>query len=474
MHNLNLSHHFALRYAQLGGPANYSFLAEHGATVVNMHQGNVINPFINYPFLTNDLMRAAAAEVQALGMRYSVYNTMRELSNRCAETFAMRAMGDGFVPGGGAGGPGADWLKEHVGSDFLSAWSTPIPGAGNGFVVDAAMRVVALSRWNNYYVEGIQQMMRDFGLDGVYLDEIAYDRVTMLRMRKLLDQRAGVIDHHSDAGAFCVSPAMIYSEHYAFIDKLWCVAGPPLANRRRVGLRAPHPSNAARPRARPCCFCGDDPSTPPHPTPTPTPTPLRRRYGEGFPYDTATSDYWLVEMSGLPFGLTAEMLRYPGETPYHFKGMLFGSSNRWQGGMDAGTVLTDPFVPVALWRLWREVGIERASLFGFWLEDDARLGTGALPVRASAAGGDAVKVTTYLLPTQAVLAVASFAPADVAGVSLVFNATLLASLPGGLSPRYCLHLPALPPFQPDAATFALNASFTVPKGQGFIFLLALC
>ena len=216
------------------------------------------------------------------------------------------------------------------------------------------------------------------------------------------------------------------------------------------------------------------PHPPPHPTPTPTPTPLRRRYGEGFPYDTATSDYWLVEMSGLPFGLTAEMLRYPGETPYHFKGMLFGSSNRWQGGMDAGTVLTDPFVPVALWRLWREVGIERASLFGFWLEDDARLGTGALPVRASAAGGDAVKVTTYLLPTQAVLAVASFAPADVAGVSLVFNATLLASLPGGLSPRYCLHLPALPPFQPDAATFALNASFTVPKGQGFIFLLALC
>jgi hypothetical protein len=55
--------------------------------------------------------------------------------------------------------------------------------------------------------------MRDFKLDGIYLDEIAYDRVTMMRMRKLLDQRAGVIDHHSDSGAFCVSPAMIYNEH---------------------------------------------------------------------------------------------------------------------------------------------------------------------------------------------------------------------------------------------------------------------
>ena len=195
-------------------------------------------------------------------------------------------------------------------------------------------------------------------------------------------------------------------------------------------------------------------------------------YGEGFPYDTASPEYWLVEMSGLAFGLTAEMLRYPGETPYHFKGMVFGSSNRWQGGMDAGTVLTDPFVPVALWRLWRDVGIAGAQLYGFWLEDTA-LGAAALPVRA-ASGSDVVKTTTYLLPTQAVVAVANFASADVSGVSFAFNATLLASLPGGLSPLYCLHQPALPPFQPSAASYALNASFTVPKGQGFIFLLAPC
>ena len=230
VHNLNLTRHYSLRYAQLGGPSNYSFLASMGATVVNIHQGNVINPWINYPYLTNDIMGETATAVQALGMKFSIYNTMRELSNRCAETFAMRAMGDAYVPSGG-GSPGADWLKEHVATDFLSAWSNPIPNLGNGFVIDAAMRVVALSRWNNFYVEGIQQMMRDFGLDGIYLDEIAYDRVTMKRMKKLLDQRGGVIDHHSDSGAFCVSPAMIYCEHYAYIDKLWYGES---AQRRRV------------------------------------------------------------------------------------------------------------------------------------------------------------------------------------------------------------------------------------------------
>ena len=141
-----------------------------------------------------------------------------------------------------------------------------------------------------------------------------------------------------------------------------------------------------------------------------------------------------------------------------------------QSGQDASTVLTDPFVPVALWRLWRDVDIASAALYGWWLEDTL-LGAAALPVRAATAG-DVVKVTSYVLPAQAVIAVASFAPADVSGVSFVFNSSLLP-LPGGLS-AYCLALPALPPFQPQAASFALNATFTVPKGQGFIFVLELC
>jgi hypothetical protein len=405
--NLNLSESFGLRYAQLDGPANYSFLAEQGASVVNMHQGNIINPWINYPYLTNDLMNSTAAECQALGMKYSIYNTMRELSNRCAETFAMLALDETYVSGDGQSG--ADWLKEHVGSDFLAAWSTPIPIPNESFVMDAAMRVVALSRWNNFYVEGIQQMMRDFNLDGIYLDEIAYDRVTMMRMKKLLDQRDGVIDHHSDSGAFCDSPVMIYAEHYPFISKLW--------------------------------------------------------YGEGFNYDAATPDYWLIEMSGLVFGLTADMLRYPGMTPEHFKGMLFGSSNRWQGGQDPNTVTTDPFVPVALWKLWKDFGISDASLFGWWIGDvDLTL----LPIIANSSD---TRVTTYSLPTRALLSIASFVGVPVT-VQLSVNNTIL-NLPGSLS-SYCLYAPILLPFQPVSLKLNLTDSFIVPAGQGHIFLIELC
>lgn len=56
---------------------------------------------------------------------------------------------------------------------------------------------------------------------GIYLDEIAYDRTTMLRARRVLGDGAS-IDHHSDSGAFCNSPALNYMELYPFISRLWC------------------------------------------------------------------------------------------------------------------------------------------------------------------------------------------------------------------------------------------------------------
>ena len=41
----DLPYRFSERWAQLAGPANYTQLAGAGVTVVNMHQGNEINPW---------------------------------------------------------------------------------------------------------------------------------------------------------------------------------------------------------------------------------------------------------------------------------------------------------------------------------------------------------------------------------------------------------------------------------------------
>jgi hypothetical protein len=260
-------------------------------------------------------MKYASDTVHSLGMKFSVYNTMRELSDRCTELFPMVSINETLVPGAGGG---ADWLQEHLRSGFLAAWSDPIdtthtcppsqvpnpdPLEGDR-LQDAGVRVKALSRWNNYYASGLRQIMRDYSCDGIYLDEVAYDRATMLRARKVLGDD-GMIDHHSDCGAFSKSPATNYMELYPFINRLW--------------------------------------------------------YGEGFDYDTPSADYWLAEISGVPSGLSAGMLRYPtmkhshGMTRYHYRGMLVGSAFRY-------TSPTSPFNPRNLWALWDEFKIEESEM----------------------------------------------------------------------------------------------------------------
>ena len=40
---------------------------------------------------------------------------------------------------------------------------------------------------------------------------------------------------------------------------------------------------------------------------------LHRRYGEGFDYNTASADYWLIEIAAAASGLSADMLRSPAD-----------------------------------------------------------------------------------------------------------------------------------------------------------------
>ena len=115
------------RWAQTGGlqatVGNWSEFSDATVTVVNIHQGNWINPWINYPYLTNAAMKHSADACHALGMKFSVYNTMRELSDRCTELFALVSLNESFVPGNGGG---ADWLEEHLRTGYLAAWSNSI------------------------------------------------------------------------------------------------------------------------------------------------------------------------------------------------------------------------------------------------------------------------------------------------------------------------------------------------------------
>jgi hypothetical protein len=55
------------------------------------------------------------------------------------------------------------------------------------------------SRWLNFYVEGLRWLVENVGIDGLYLDDIAFDGTTMKRVRKVLlrGNPGALIDVHS-------------------------------------------------------------------------------------------------------------------------------------------------------------------------------------------------------------------------------------------------------------------------------------
>ena len=187
-------------------------------TSINVHHANPINPYINYPFFRPAEMKAYIDQAHARDMRVKIYYTVRELANRAPELFALRSLGDEiFAPGPGGG---YSWLQEHLGSNYIAAWFVPE-------LKDAAVVNSGVSRWHNFYVEGLDWLARNVGIDGLYIDDVAFDRLTMKRVRKVLDRHRpdALIDLHS-ANQYNVrdgfaSSANLYLEHFPYLNRLW-------------------------------------------------------------------------------------------------------------------------------------------------------------------------------------------------------------------------------------------------------------
>ncbi|HNC23925.1 MAG TPA: DUF6067 family protein, partial [Opitutaceae bacterium] len=316
-----------------------------GMKIVNIHQSEPLNRYINYPFLAVNPLTTYIREAHASGIKVKLYYTVREQSNYTAELWAVRSLGDEiFLNGPGfhladqfsdqksvaRDNVGSSWLREHVITGYVPAWHEPL-GPGH---YDAAIATTGLSRWHNYYLEGIRWLIQHTGADGIYLDGIGYDREIMKRVRKVMQRTkpGTLIDFHSGNNYQpeygLGSCANQYMELFPYIDSLW--------------------------------------------------------FGEAFNYNE-TPDYYLVELAGLPYGLYSEMLQDGGNA---WRGMLYGMSNRygWQGD------------PRAIYRLWDLFGIQTSRMVGYW--------DSTSPVKT---GRSDILATVYRKPGRALIAVASWA-----------------------------------------------------------------
>ncbi len=359
--------------------------AQAGANIINIHQGNELNPYINYPFLEMDRLSSYVSEAHSLGLKVKIYYTVRELTNRVAELWALRSLGAEIYKDGPGGG--SAWLREHLVSNYTPAWHQSLPTGE----LDSAILTTGLSRWHNYYLRGLKYLLTQAEIDGLYLDGIGYDRTIMQRVRRVLDEtRPGsLIDLHSgDAfGAplyLGISPANQYMEHFPYINSLW--------------------------------------------------------FGEGYNYD-ASPDYWLVEISGIPFGLFGEMLEKGGNP---WRGMIYGMTARFYEGADPGKI----------WEVWDRFGIQHAAMIGYWEKD--------CPVKTDHKD---VLATVYKREDKCLISIASWAPQEVA-CRLEINWTGL-----GFDPEHSrLTAPAIPGFQESFAA-KLDGPMVIEPGRGFLLIL---
>jgi hypothetical protein len=372
--------HFATRFFHRYAPPDEIEAA--GANVVNVHHGTPINPYINYPFLRPEKMKAYIDAAHARDLKVKIYYTVRELANRAPELFALRSLGDEILADGPGGG--ATWLQEHLVDHYIGGW----------YVYeyqDAAVINSGTSRWHNYYVEGLDWLARNLGLDGLYIDDLAFDRVVMQRIRKVLDRRrdGALIDLHSanqfnERDGFANS-ANLYMEHFPYVDRLW--------------------------------------------------------FGEYFDYD-ADPEYWMTEVSGIPFGLMGEMLEGGGNP---WRGMLYGMTGRlpWAGD------------PRPIWQLWDDFGITESEMLGYWAP--------TCPVQTD---HERVLATAYVRPDRTLIALASWA-ADPADVRLDIDWDAL-----GVDPATAqLTTPAVEDLQ-TADTCAPEAPLTIDPGGGRWLIVA--
>jgi len=286
----------------------------------------------------------------------NIYYSSAQLTDHAAEIWALRSLGDeiydsqGFIyTAEGAkkiekGGGGHPWLYEHLQENYVPMWHCDLTYRNEDHCASIGTKYV--SRWMNYYVNGMDFLMKATGINGLYLDGIGYDRETMKRMAKVMyenDPNYRINYHSGDNFVYINGRANVASntmEHFPYITRLWI--------------------------------------------------------GEMFDFESTQPDYWFTEMSGIPFGLTNEMLNYQnGGNMY--RGMVYGMTGRF----------LPSYVPMI--KYWKSREMHTRKFIGYWDEKPVVKVVGS----SVKLGNDEILASAFAKKGSIIIAVASWKGEDV-------------------------------------------------------------
>ena len=356
-----------------------------GANILTAFHGSPQNPFINYPFKAIDRLEKWIDETHKMGMRAKMYYTVGELSNHAAELWCLRSLnGECLQSGKGGGG---EWLREHLVHDYQPKWyCTPFGIEGDA---DASIALTGMNRWFNYYVESVKWLAKTKRIDGIFYDGARFSRRILRRVRNVLDEvRPGaLLDYH--AGNNITRRSNTYNdamEHLPYLDSTWI--------------------------------------------------------GEGFNYNRGP-DFYMVELSGIPFGVPNNMLEGGGNP---WRGMVYGMGTRY--------IENHAGAPTTLWKFWDDFKIQDTRMIGYW---DKKC-----PVKTNR---EDVLATVFKGEGKSLIALGSWAKST---VSVRLNVDWSAL---GLNPKKVrIYAPSIPEFQ-EERIFKTGKNIEVPYGRGWLIVL---
>ncbi len=394
------------RYYQGGGRNSGVKIADAkkaGANIINIHQADDIYPYINYPYLDDNIteLTSLVNTAHKEGMRMKVYYTTRELTKNLPEFWALNSLnGEVIFPGPGNAsrtealhpyGP-AKWLIANLREKYIPAWYDTIKYGKFKGEVDLSVITTPDSRLNNFYIGGLDWMLKNLKIDGVYIDDCALDRFTLLRARKLIDRYRpnGKIDLHSwnhfNAWAGYANCLNLYMDLLPFIDQVWI--------------------------------------------------------GEARNYDRKP-DHWLIEVSGIPFGICGQMLEGGGNP---WRGMVYGITTR------AGWTINPP---TELWKFWDAYEFRKKNFIGYWENTN--------PVTTD---NPQIKVSLYKDSANLVIAVANWSDREeITRLDIDWNKT------GIKQNEAVVQIPEIKDYQ-NAQLDIMLSKLKVPAKKGFLIVIS--
>ncbi len=371
-----------------------------GANIINIHHAEDIYPFINYPYLDENVpaLKNLADDAHRHNKRLKLYYTTRELTKNLPEFWALFSLnGEVLYPGPGndcktiinPNGPD-EWLKKNLKEKYIPAWLNRISEGPFLGELDLSVITTPDSRLNNFYIGGLDWMLAHIGIDGVYIDDSALDRLTVRRARKLIDhyRPEGRIDFHTwnhfNAMAGWTNCLNLYMDLLPYFDLVWV--------------------------------------------------------GEGRDYDRMP-DHWLVEVSGIAFGLTGQMLNGGGNP---WRGMVYAITNRpgWAGD------------PSQIWKFWDASRIQGMRMIGYW--------DNTTPITCT---NDSVRITLYRGEKESILAVGNWGSGDQTATIAIDWLRL------GYDPLKCaVSILPIPGYQDAPATVSLER-LAIPGTKGYLITL---